>query len=159
MTDTSSGENPIDQIDQALLRRSRSPVRTGIHTGALLIAVMFGFLVVANRIPSLERYALERNAVACALFVILMLYPVIRFLDRPRQMFFSAIIGWVTFAAAYDLAGLFFHDLFNVLRTPFQALIEGGLVYGVIAGILWVGEMCLHARRHSIAPSRKQTRH
>jgi hypothetical protein len=159
MTDLSSIENPADQIDQVLHRHPCSPIRAGIKTGALLIVVMLVSLVIANRVPSLERYALERNAASYGLFVMLMLYPVIRFLNRPRQMFFSAMIGWVMFAAAYDLTGMFFHDLFDVLRTPFQALIEGALVYGVIAGILWVGEMILHARRHSIAPGRKNTRH
>ena len=54
-----------------------------------------------------------------------MLVPVIRFLTRPLQMFASAMMAWVMFVAAYDIAGFYFRDLFQVLRTPFQALDRG----------------------------------
>jgi hypothetical protein len=69
------------------------------------------------------------------------------------------MIGWVLFAGGYNLAGLYFRDLFDVLRTPFQALFEGTVVYGVFAGASWVVEMLLHARRHPIAGERKGSRH
>ena len=131
----------------------------GLYTGALLIVVMLGALVAANRFPSLEPYAFERNAAFGALFVLIMLLPVLRFLNRPRQMFAAAMIGWVLFAGGYNLAGLYFLDLFNVLRTPFQALVEGTAVYGVLAGVSWVVGMLLHARHHPIAPRRKHSRH
>ena len=63
--------------------------------GAALIVVMLGALFAANRIPGLERYALERNATFCALFLVFMLIPIARYLNRPMQMFMSAMIGWV----------------------------------------------------------------
>jgi hypothetical protein len=132
-----------------------SVVRTGLYTGALLILVMLGSLVAANRMPSLEAYALERNAVSYFLFVALMLVPVARFWGRPLQMFAAAMVGWAMFAAAYDLSGLYFRDVFQVLRTPFEAAVEGCVMYGVCAAGLWVGGMLLHARHHSIAPRRK----
>lgn len=135
---------------------SHPAVRTGIYTGALLTIVMLGGLVTANRIPSLERYALERNAIFYTLFVLLMLVPVCRFLNRPKQMLAASMIGWVLFVGAYDLAGLYFHSLFDVLRTPFQALIEGAVVYGVFAGGSWVAGMLFHARRHPILPGRRR---
>jgi len=131
-----------------------SVIRTGVYCGAFLILTMLGGLVAANRIPSLERYAFERNAVCYTLFVLLMLVPVLRFLGRPLDMFASAMIGWVMFAAAYDLAGFYFHDLFQVLRTPLQALVEGAVVYGFFAVASWVCGMLLHARKHPVAPGR-----
>jgi len=131
---------------------------TGVYTGALLVVVMIGSLVAANRIPGLERFALERNAASYGLFVMFMLIPVCRFLNRPAQMFTSAMIGWVMFVAAYNLAGIFFQNLFDALRhTPFVALIEGAVAYGVFAVGSWVGAMILHARNHPILPRRRRT--
>ena len=111
----------------------RQAMRTGVRTAGLLIAIMIGALVTANRIPALEAYARERNAAFETLFVLVALVPVIRFLKHPRQMFVSAVIGWVLFVGAYDLAGrFFFRDLFGVLlRTPFNLLVEGAAVYGI----------------------------
>ncbi|MGB0035685.1 MAG: hypothetical protein WBP79_09445 [Candidatus Acidiferrales bacterium] len=132
---------------------------TGLYTGMLLMMVMIGSLVAANRIPALERYALERNACAYSFFVLFTMIPVLRFLNRPLQMFTSAMIGWVMFVIAYDFAGIYFHNIFQILRTPFQALIEGAVVYGVVAVGSWVVGMILHARRHPIAPGRRRADH
>jgi hypothetical protein len=134
---------------------SGSVLRTGIYGGSLLIIAMLGALVTANRMPGLEKYALERNASCYTLFVLLMLVPAVRFLTRPVQMFASAMIAWVMFAGAYDLAGYYFHDLFQVLRTPLQALVEGTVVYGILAVGSWVCGMLLHARNHPLAPGHK----
>ena len=70
-------------------------LRTGLYTGALLIIVMTGSLVAANRLSWLDNRALERNAASYGLFVIFMLIPICRFLNRPVKMFVSAMIGWV----------------------------------------------------------------
>jgi len=130
-------------------------VWTGLYTGTLLVMVMFGALVAANRLPWLDNRALERNAASYGLFVIFMLIPVVRFLNRPIQMFTSAMIAWVMFVIAYDIAGMLFRNLFQILRTPFQAFIEGAVVYGVFAVGSWVGAMVLHARHHAITPRRR----
>lgn len=144
-----SGDNP--QPDG-----SGSAFWAGLYTGTLLTIVMIGSLVAANRIPGLERYALERNGAAYILFAMFMLIPVFRFLNRPGRLFSSAMIGWIIFVLAYYLAGIFFHNLFQVLRRPFQAFIEGAIVYGVFSVGSWVGGMLLHARRHSIEPGRRR---
>jgi membrane protease YdiL (CAAX protease family) len=136
----------------------RQAFRTGLRTAAGLIAIMIGALIAANRIPALEAYALERNAVCFTLFVLVTLIPVVRFLKSPRQMFVSAMVGWVLFAGAYDLAGLFFRNLFDVLRTPLELLVEGAAVYGVCAVGSWVVEMIHHARRHPMVLRRKPPR-
>lgn len=149
---------PVLQDDSADVRASRAILWTGVYTGALLVVVMLAALVAANRIPALERYALERNAAFGGVFVLVMLLPILRFLKRPKAMFASAMFAWVMFVAGYDLAGLYFRSLFDVLRTPFQALVEGAVVYGVIAGAFWVAGMALHARRHPILPGRRVSR-
>jgi len=138
----------------------RCALKTGLYTGALLIIVTLAALVAANRIPGLERFALERNAASYSLFVLCMWIPVFRFLKRPLQLFISAMTGWVMFVVAYNIAGMVFSNLFNALRhTPFKALVEGALVYGVIAVGSWVGAMFFRARRHPIAPTRNHASH
>jgi uncharacterized membrane protein YvlD (DUF360 family) len=153
MTDRS----PIDRIIGARTQKPlpRPALWTGLYTGTLLLMVMFGALVAANRLPWLDNRALERNAASYGLFVIFMLIPVVRFLNRPIQMFTSAMIAWVMFVIAYDIAGMLFRNLFQILRTPFQAFIEGAVVYGVFAVGSWVGAMVLHARHHAITPRRR----
>jgi hypothetical protein len=136
--------------------RGRATFFTGIFTGFLLVVVMLAALVAANRIPALEQYALERNAISYTLFVLLMMAPVCRFRKNSLQMFLSGMLGWVLFVAAYQLAGMEFHDLFQVLRSPFELLIEGTIVYGVLAAASWVVRMISHARREPIQPRRRR---
>jgi hypothetical protein len=151
-----TNDSPAQREPASETRKSYPALRTGVYTGALLIVTMLGGLVTANRMPDLERYALERNAIFYTLFVLLMLVPVVRFLNQPQRMLTASMIGWVLFVGAYDLAGLYFHSLFDVLRTPFQALVEGAVVYGVFAGASWVAGMLFHARRHPILPRRRR---
>jgi hypothetical protein len=151
--------SPIDRIIGAKTDKPlpRPALTTGIYTGALLVIVTFGALVAANRMPWLDNHALERNAVFCGLFVIFMLIPIVRFYNRPIQMFTSAMIAWGMFVLGYYIAGMFFRNLFDVLsRTPFQALIEGAVIYGVFAVGSWVVAMALHARHEAIESRRRQ---
>jgi hypothetical protein len=147
---------PIVAEHPVRVEASHPAIWTGFYTGALLTIVMLGALVAANRIPGLEKYALERNGASYSLFALFMMVPVLRFLKRPLQLFGSAMIGWVIFTLAYDFTGMYFPNLFQVLRTPFQLLIEGAIFYGVCAVGSWVGEMALHARHHVIAPRRRR---
>lgn len=151
MTEIPPASNPSPAASR------NATLHTGLYTGALLVIVTMGALVAANRIPGLDHYALERNAASYGLFVMFMLIPVGRFLNRPLQMFLSGMIGWVMFVVAYDIFGMYFHNLFESLRhTPSLALLEGTVVYGVCAVGSWVGAMVLHARTHPIGPRRRR---
>jgi hypothetical protein len=156
--DVSRTGSPAIDLLLAEPKSSTAAFWTGICLGALLNVVMIGALVAANRVPKLEPYALERNAASYGLFILLLLIPIIRFLKRPVQMFTAGVIGWSLFVVGYDFAGLYFHNLFALLRTPLEALVEGCVVYGVAAVISWVAGMMFHARRYSIA-SRRRLRH
>jgi hypothetical protein len=142
---------------QSLGRVTSPALRTGLYTGALLVAVMITSLLAANRLPWLESHALERNAACYGLFVLFMLIPVARFWNRPVRMFASGMLAWTMFVIAYDIAGMFFRNLFQILRTPFEALLEGGVVYGIGAVVAWVGGMALLARLKPIAPRRRRS--
>ena len=132
-------------------------LRAGIFTGSLLVLVMIGSLIAANRFPWLENHALERNAASYGLFVLFMLIPVARFWNQPARMFASGMLAWVMFFVAYDVAGMFFTNLFRILRTPFEALVEGTLIYGFLAVVSWVSSMALHARHSPITPRRRRS--
>jgi hypothetical protein len=155
--ESSENETVAEKASRALddANPSSPALWTGVYLGALLNIVMIAALVAANRFPRLEPYALERNAASYGLFVLLLLIPIVRFLKRPVRMFTAGVVGWVLFVAGYNIAGLYFHNLFDVLRTPLEALIEGGVLYGVAAVISWVVGMIYHARRHTIAPRRR----
>jgi hypothetical protein len=153
-----TGNPAVDHI-LAEVDSSGPALWTGVYVGALLNLVMIAALVAANRIPKLEPYALERNAASYGLFVLFSIIPIVRFIKRPARMFIAGIVGWVLFVAGYDLAGFYFHNLFGVLRTPLEALFEGGILYGVAAVLSWVAGMVLHARRFSIAPRRRSLHH
>jgi hypothetical protein len=141
----------------ALGKVTSPALRTGLYTGALLVLVMVISLIAANRLPWLENRALERNAGSYGLFVLFMLIPVARFWNRPVRMFASGMLSWAMFVIAYDIAGMFFHNLFQILRTPFEALLEGAVAYGICAVVAWVGGMALLARLSPIAPRRRRS--
>jgi hypothetical protein len=141
----------------SLGRVSNPALRTGLYTGGLLVLIMIVSLIAANRLPWLESRALERNAACYSLFVLFMLIPIVRFWNRPTRMFASGVLAWAMFVIAYDIAGMFFRNLFQILRTPFEALLEGLLVYGVCAVVAWVGGMALLARGNPITPRRRRS--
>jgi hypothetical protein len=142
--------------EPTLVQPSHPALKTGLYTGALLVVVLLGALVAANRVPQLEPHALERNAISYSLFVIFMLIPVCRFWNQPLKMYAAGMIGWTLFVAAYDIAGMVFYNLFESVRhDPFVALVEGAVVYGLCAVGSWVVDMALRARTTPIAPGRK----
>jgi hypothetical protein len=152
-------DSPAEHPVVTIAKKGHPALWTGVYTGTLLVIVMLGALVAANRIPGLERYALERNAASYSLFVLFMLIPIVRFLNRPVLLFAAAMVAWTIFVAAYDIAGMVFLNLFDVLRTPLEALIEGACIYGVVAVGSWVGAMAMAARRQPIEPRRRRNDH
>lgn len=164
MTDTShAGQTAAAPTAAAVasthpLGKVTSPaLRMGLYTGGLLVLVMVISLVAANRLSFLDNRALERNGASYSLFVLFMLLPVVRFWNRPVRMFASGMVAWSMFVIGYYIAGMFFSNLFAVLRTPFEAFLEGAIVYGVLAVVVWVGGMALLARITPIAPRRRKS--
>jgi hypothetical protein len=136
---------------------TRAGLKTGLITGILLALDMVAALFAANRMPVLESHALERNIGFCGVFLLIMAIPIGRFLNRPVQLFGSAMLGWSIFIVSYNLAGVYFVNLFQVLRAPLDALLEGAVVYGVIAVASWVAIMILQARKQPLVPRRRRT--
>jgi len=157
MTDPATSTHQIPAHTHVSVKVVSPALRVGLYTGALLTIVMVGSLIAANRLSWLDNRALERNGASYGLFLAIMLIPVFRFLNRPLKMFSSALLAWGIFVIAYDIAGIFFHNLFQALRSPFEAFLEGAVVYGVCAVGSWVGAMVLLTRHHRIAPRRRRS--
>src|SRR5438093_7581878 len=60
-------------------------IRTGVYGGVCLTLVFAAWLVIANRAPFLDRFAMERNIAAAAILCFLAAVPVFRFLRRAPQ--------------------------------------------------------------------------
>src|SRR5207245_3929831 len=83
-------------------------IRTGVYMGVCLTLVFTAWLVIANRAPFLERFALERNIAAAAILAFLAALPVFRFLRMPGHLLASSLIGWFIFCLGYRALGFIF---------------------------------------------------
>lgn len=134
-----------------------APLRIGLLTGGLLVAVMLASLFVANGVPALEPAASLRNDICRAAFGLVMLIPIFMFLGHALRMFASALLAWSLFALGYDFAGLYFPNLFSALgRTPFEVLILGLVFYGVVAAVSWVSWMVFEASHEPVVPAARR---
>ena len=132
-------------------------LRVGVLIGVQLTIVMVGAILVANRIPFLERFAEIRNWTARGAFLFFLLIPMAWFVRSPVKMFASGICAWAIFCANYALVGLYFTNLHERLgKTPFQLLILGAMAYGMAAVASWVAGMVLSLREQPIAASRRR---
>src|SRR5262249_2265502 len=122
-----------------------APVRLGIYIGVLLSAIFVAWLFVANRMPALEPFALERNLGAAALLVVFALIPVLRFLRSPRGLLLSGLVCWAIFSFVYRILCLFFTALDDWHSTT-HIFMLGFVVYLFAATFSWVVRMILRVR-------------
>src|SRR5213078_349583 len=76
-------------------------IRTGVYVGVCLTLVFSAWLVIANRAPLLDRFALGRNIAAAAILGFLTAVPMFRFLRLPGHLLASSLIGWLIFSLSY----------------------------------------------------------
>lgn len=123
-------------------------LRIGALTGVYLTAIMTVALLVANRLPFLDRFAEVRNLVCYALFALVALVPVCSCLRKPWQLFTSGLTAWLLFSLSYAGAGRIFALLFTRLRSPFNVFIVGAMFYGLVAVAAWVVRLIAAMRTH-----------
>lgn len=133
-------------------------LRTGILTGVLLVGVLVLSILVANRIPWLESFALERNAAACALAILVMSIPVVHFFRSAGRQFASGILAWAIFSLGYWFAGLYFQNLENRLgKTTSEMFVLGVVIYGIAATLCWLISVITSALQGSLSHARRRT--
>jgi len=132
------------------------PLRVGVLTGMYLSLVFVVWLIVANRVPFLEDFALLRNWGAMAVFGTVMLVPMGAFLRYPHHLFGSGLAAWLLFSLVYHVMSFFFRNLHNSLRPTFHVFVLGAVVYGLVAVAAWVISMALDARQQPVIASRRR---
>jgi hypothetical protein len=125
-------------------------VRMGVYVGVCLSLVMGAWIFVANRLPFLERFALERNLAAAAALGFLFLLPVLRFLRSPGNLLASGLIAWAIFSFTYRVLCLFF-ELLGYKYSAFQVFMIGLVVYMILATLSWIGTMLWRARANNVS--------
>ena len=120
-------------------------IRTGVYTGVCLSLVFTAWLVIANQVPFLERFAFERNVAGAGVFVFLAAVPVLRFLRWPGNLVASSVIAWVIFSIVYRILCLIYHGLTNWHSTP-QVFMIGVVSYMMFATLSWIGAIIRKVR-------------
>ena len=132
-------------------------IRTGVYTGVCLSLVFTAWLVIANPVPVLERFAFERNIAAAAVLGFLAAVPVLRFVRWPGNLLASSMIAWVIFSLVYRLLCLIYHGLSN-WHSTFQVFMEGSVVYMIFTTLSWIGATIRRVRAAEISHPKPQPR-
>ncbi len=130
-------------------------VRVGVYIGVCLSLVLSVWIFVANRVPFLERFALERNLAAAALLGLLAVAPVLRFLRSPGNLLASSLVAWTVFSFTYRLLCIFFVHLGDKY-SAFQIFMLGFVVYMILATLFWIGTLIWRARERHVSHPNNQ---
>ena len=127
-------------------------IRTGVYVGVCLTLVFVAWVVIANHVPFLERFALERNIAAAGVLCLLAAIPVLRFFRNPGNLLASSLIGWFLFAMSYRVLCLFFSRLSD-WHSTFQVFMLGAVVYMIFSTVCWIGTCIWRARTSHAHPN------
>jgi hypothetical protein len=125
-------------------------VRVGVYIGVCLSLTLSTWILVANRLPFLERFALERNLAAAVVLGLLAVIPVIRFLRLPGNLLASTLIAWMIFSLTYRLLCLYFSALAD-RWSAFMIFTVGAVVYLISATLAWIGTLIWRARERDLS--------
>lgn len=126
------------------------PVRVGIYTGTCLSLVFAMWLVLANRVPLLERLALERNVIAVVGLVLFASLPILRFYRSAGDLLVSGLLAWMLLSITYRLLGMVF-VLLGEKYSAFQVFVLGAVVYLICATLSWIGMIIWKVRAADIS--------
>ena len=133
-------------------------IRTGVYTGVCLSLVFVAWLVIANQVPFLERFAFERNVAAAGVFVFLAAIPVLRFLRWPGNLLASSIIAWVIFSVVYRILCVIYQEL-DDWHPTLQVFMVGTVSYMMFTTLSWIGAIIRRARAAEISRSKPEPKH
>jgi hypothetical protein len=120
-------------------------VRTGIYTGTSLGLTFSLWIILANRVPFLERFALQRNMAAAVLLGLLAVIPVLRFYRNPGKLLTSCLVGWTVLTFFYRLLCAFFGLLSDKYST-LHIFMLGAVLYMIAATLSWIGTVIWRVR-------------
>jgi len=144
------------QPDSVSRRALRHPcLISGGILGVCMAATAIAWVLIANRVPALDRFAFQRNLAAAVALGLLALVPALRFFKSPARIFLSGIVAWTILAAAYRIMENPFPLLSDRLGA-FHLFMMGAVVFGVMSVALWVAQLILHTRQQALAPARRR---
>jgi hypothetical protein len=123
--------------------------------GAAVSGVVIAWLLIANRVPGLERIALFRNLAAGMLVILLMLVAVYRFRRRPSHLFGCTFTSWVILTAVYAILQIPFPRLGMRMGT-FHFFMLGAVVLGLASSLVWVIHLVWILRSQPAIMARKR---
>lgn len=122
-----------------------SSIRIGIYTGAGLSVIFCVWVIVANRIPVLEPFALARNIAATAALCFFASLPTLRFFRSPGEMLASGLVGWTMLSVTYRVLSAVF-VLLPDRYSAFHVFVLGAVIYLICATVSWIGTIIWRAR-------------
>jgi len=125
-------------------------IRTGVYSGVGMSIVLVAWLFVANRAPSLEPLALERNLAASVALGLFAAVPVIRFLRLPGPLLASGLIAWSIVALTYRLLCVYFWGL-AARYSAVHLFTLGSILYMILATLSWIGTFISGARESNVS--------
>jgi hypothetical protein len=126
------------------------PVRVGIYTGICLSLIFTMWLLLANRVPVLERFGPELKAVAGVFLVLLACLPVLRFYRSPGDLLVSGLLAWTLLSITYRMLCMVF-VLLDARYSAFHVFVLGAVVYLVGATLSWIGTMIWRVRAEDMS--------
>ena len=141
--------------DIAQSRSTRETLKAGLMLGAAVSGVVIAWLLIANRVPGLERIALFRNLAAGMLVILLMLVPVYRFRRHPSHLFGCTFTSWVILTAVYAILQIPFPRLGMRMGT-FHFFMLGAVVLGLASSLVWVIHLVWILRSEPAIMARKR---
>jgi hypothetical protein len=124
-------------------------VRTGVYSGTGISLVLVAWLFVANRVPSLEPVALERNLAGCVALALFAAVPVFRFRLLPGHLLASGLVAWSVGALTYRVLCVYFWGL-AARYSAVHLFTLGAILYMILATLSWI-VTCISRARQSNA--------
>jgi hypothetical protein len=127
-------------------------VRTGIYVGLCLSLTFTAWIVIANRVPVLAQFAMQRNIAAAAALAFFGMIPVLRFHATPGRLWASGAIAWLLLSLCYRLLSFFFTGL-PERYSAFQVFMLGAVVYTIASTVCWIGTILWRLRGSEARPA------
>jgi len=135
----------IESAERRLQFLRHAAIRIGIYAGVSLSAVFIAWMVIANRVPGLERIATERNVVTAALLLLLAALPVMRFIRSPSELLVASLLSWGIFTLTYRVLCSIFVRL-DENYSAFHVFVLGAVSYLLFGTLSWLGTIFWRVR-------------
>jgi hypothetical protein len=122
----------------------------GVYVGFVLSVVFSGWVIVANRVPLLDRFALIRNFAAVAVLGLVALIPVLRFWRMPGNLLASSLVAWVLFSLSYRVLCALFVGLAERFSAV-QIFVLGAVLYMLLVSLSWIWTIIRRARASHVS--------